>query len=151
MALKGDRFESVTDISYYKTDAVIERGKIVAHDTGGSGAAMDDALAKVKTVANTGNTPAGLILNDVVNLDLTRQHYNMHKDEVQLGSKVTLLRRGVVVTDAVSGTPTIGAAAHFDATGRLAVRGTATKSAQVGRFLSVKDADGFIKVEINIV
>lgn len=151
MALKGDRFEQVTDISYYKTDAVIERGKIVVHDTGGSGAAMDDALAKVKNVANTGNIPAGLILNDVVNLDLTRQHYNMHKDEVQLGGKVTLLRKGVVVTDAVSGTPTIGAAAHFVADGRLAARGTATKSLQVGRFLSVKDADGYIKVEINIV
>jgi len=151
MALKSDRVEHLTDISYYKSDAVAERGIIVAHSTGGSGAAMDDALAKVATVSSTGDLPAGLLLCDVVNLDLTRQHYNMHKDEVQLGSKVTLLRRGTVVTNQVSGTPVIGEAAHFAGDGRLTTSSQNAGSAQVGRWLSVKDADGYAKVEINIV
>ncbi len=151
MALKGDRVEHLTDIGFFKSDAVIERGLIVAHLTGGSGAAMDDSLAQVDTVAGTGDLAAGLILNDVVNLDLTRQQYNAHKDEVQLGGKVTLLRRGTVVTDQVSGTPVVGEAAHFDTQGRLTTASQKADSMQVGRFLGIKDSDGFVKVEINIV
>ncbi len=151
MALKPDRVEHLTDISFFKNDAVAERGIIVAHSTGGSGAAMDDALAQVADVAATSDLAAGLLLNDVVNLDLTRQHYNMHKDEVQLGGKVTLLRRGTVVTDQISGTPVIGEAAHFAADGRLVTSSESMVSMQVGRWLSVKDADGYAKCEINIV
>ena len=78
MALKGDRVEHLTDISFFKSDAVIERGLIVAHLTGGSGAAMDDALAQVDTVSTTGDLAAGLVLTDAVNIDLTRQQYNAH-------------------------------------------------------------------------
>ena len=151
MALKPDRVEHLTDISFFKNDAVAERGIIVAHSTGGSGAAMDDALAQVADVAATSDLAAGLLLNDVVNLDLTRQHYNMHKDEVQLGGKVTLLRRGTVVTDQISGTPVVGEAAHFAADGRLITSSQGTASMQVGRWLSVKDDDGYAKCEINIV
>lgn len=151
MALKPDRVEHLTDISFFKNDAVAERGIIVAHSTGGSGAAMDDALAQVADVGSTGDLAAGLLLNDVVNLDLTRQHYNMMKDEVQLGGKVTLLRRGTVVTDQVSGTPVVGEAVHFAADGRLVTSSELATSQQVGRWLGVLDADGYAKCEINIV
>lgn len=152
MALKPDRVEHLTDISFFKNDAVAERGIIVAHSTGGSGAAMDDALAQVADVASTGDLAAGLLLNDVVNLDLTRQQYNAHKDEVQLGGKVTLLRRGTVVTNLISGTPVVGEKVHFDATGKLTTASDpAGKSMAVGRWLGVKDVDGYAKCEINIV
>jgi hypothetical protein len=156
MALKPDRVEHLTDISFYKNDAVAERGLILAHSTGGSGAAMDDALAQVVDVAALTDEPAGLLMNDVVNLDLTRQHYNQHKDEVQLGGKITLLRRGTVVTDQISGTPVVGEKAYFDLAGSLVTESAATAQiavtgSAVGRFLGVADADGFCKVEINIV
>lgn len=153
MALKGDRVEHLTDISFFMSASTAERGYIVVHDTGGSGAAMDDgnALVKLPTAGISGTKPAGLLLNDVVNLDLTRQHYNMHKDEVQLGGKVTLLRRGTVVTNAISGTPTIGAQAYYNNNGQLSATNFQSNSTQVGRFLSLLDADGYCKVEINIV
>jgi hypothetical protein len=166
MALKPDRVEHLTDIGYFKSDAVIERGLIVAHSTGGSGAAMDDAAALVANVSKYSDAPAGLILNDVVNVDLTRQQYNAHKDEMQLGGKVTLLRRGTVVTDQISGTPAAGSGAYFGLDGKLfsedevpagatgAVGPDGRRSvlvAKVGTFLGVADADGFAKVEINIV
>jgi hypothetical protein len=110
---------------------------------------MDDANATVEYAASqSGTKPAGLLLNDVVNLDLTRQHINWHKDEVQIGSKVTLLRQGQVTTNKVTGTPTIGADAYYGASGVLTI--TSTNSTKVGRFLSTKDADGYIKVDINI-
>lgn len=149
MALKPDRVEHLTDLSYFMNETA-ERGIIVTHLAAGSGAAMDDSNATVQVANSTAELPAGLLLNDVVNLDLTRQHLNFHQDEVQQGGKVLLLRRGTVVTDQVTASQTIapGAAAHFTTNGVLT---TGTASVQVGRFLSDYDADGYVKVEINIV
>jgi hypothetical protein len=154
MALKPDRYEHRTDISYFMTDTA-ERGIVVVHDTAGSGAAMDSAKAKVKIPSTvSGTAPVGLLLNDVVNIDLTRQHINFHQDEVQSGGKVVLLREGFVVTNKVSGTPTVGAPAYYNLLGELCTTQTTAGSytqPAVGRFLSVKDTDGYIKVDIHIV
>ena len=151
MALRPDRNEHLTDLSFFMNETA-ERGIIVVHSTGGSGAAMDDSNAKVIAPATTvsGKNPAGLLLNDVVNLDLTRQHINFHKDEVQQRNKVLLLRRGTVVTDQISGTPTVGAKAYFVVGGTISASNQDSVSTQVGRFLSVKDADGYANVVINI-
>lgn len=157
MALKSDRVEAYTDISFFCNDASAERGVIAVHSTGGSGVAMDDSSAVVTaTVASpSGKIPAGLLLNDVVTLDLTRQHINWHRDEVQTGSKVTLLRQGQVTTNmVVSGVaPTVGQDAYFGVNGKLtnvSTAGATSSGVKVGRFLSVLDADGYIKVDINI-
>ena len=149
MALRPDRVEVVTDLSYFM-NATSERGILVVHDGGGSGAAMDDSAATVKVPTAFTQQPAGVLLNDVVNLDLTRQHLNYHKDEVQIGSKVLLLRRGTIVTDQVAAgiTITVGGKAYFDAVGKFT---TGTASAQVGRFLSTADSDGYVKVAVDIV
>jgi len=149
MALKPHRVESYTDVSYFM-NTTGTRGGIVIHNTAGSGTALDDGNAVVMypTGVVSGTKPAGLLLNDVVNLDLTRQHINWYRDEIQVGGKVTLLRQGQVVTDLVTGSPTVGADAYYNAYGLLTT--TSTNSVKVGRFLSVKDADGFIKVDINI-
>ena len=157
MALKPDRVEFLTDLSFFM-NVTGERGRVVIHDTGGSGSAMDDSSAVVKfptTNADvSGANPAGLLVNDVVDIDLTRQHINFDKDEVQKGGKVLILRQGTVVANNISGTPTVGAKAYYDALGHLTatrrVEGAAN-STQVGRFLSIKDADGYAKVEINII
>jgi hypothetical protein len=151
MALRPDRNEHLTDLSFFMNE-VAERGIIVVHSTGGSGAAMDDSNAKVIAPATTvsGKNPAGLLLNDVVNLDLTRQHINFAKDEMQKGNKVLLLRRGWVVSDQISGTPTVGAKAYFTVDGQISATNQDSLSTQIGRFLSVKDADGYAKVDINI-
>jgi len=157
MALKPDRVEFLTDLSFFM-NVTGERGLIVIHDTGGSGSAMDDSNAKVKIPtanADASGNAAGLLLNDVVNIDLTRQHINYAKDEVQKGGKVLILREGTVVTNLISGTPTVGAKAYYDANGHLTsvqrYESKDAQSTQVGRFLSTKDADGYAKVAINIV
>jgi hypothetical protein len=150
MALKPDRVEAYTDISFFMNETG-ERGGVVVHLTAGSGSAMDDGSAVVEYAADqSGTNPAGLLLNDVVDLDLTRQHINFHKDEVQKGNKVTLLRQGFVVTDMiVSGvSPTAGEPAYYGADGKLT--NVSTNSVQVGRWLSAKDVDGYAKVDINI-
>lgn len=147
MALKPDRIEHLTDISFFM-NTTAERGGVVSFVTGGVGAAMDDADAVVEyAVANTG-APAGVLLNDVVNLDLTRQHINWHKDEVQVGGKVTLLRVGQVTTDLVDGTPYAGDAAYVGPSGLIST--SSSGATKIGTFLSSVDSDGYAKVSVNI-
>jgi hypothetical protein len=170
MALKADRHELQTDISFFMNE-VATRGGIAILSTGGSGAAMDQSnalvtYAKVPTttaaMAISGIVPVGLLLNDMVNLDLTRQHINWHKDEVQKGGKVTLLRKGWVVTDKIypGNTPAAGGLAYVSHSGLIATSNHAVVAQDaddvlgvgrvVGRFLSKKDEDGYVKVEINL-
>ena len=150
MALKPDRIEAYTDISFFMNE-VAERGGVVVHLSSGSGVSMDDASAVVEYAASpSGTVPAGVLLNDVVNLDLTRQHINWHKDEVQIGSKVTVLRQGQVTTDMVvsEDSPAAGNNAYYGVNGLFST--SSTNSVKVGRFLSSKDSDGYVKVDINI-
>ena len=150
MALKPDRIEDYVDVSFFM-NTVAERGGVAVHVTSGSGVSMDDASAVVGySASQSGTVPAGLLLNDVVDLDLTRQHINWHRDEVQVGSKVALLRRGQVTTNMlVSGvTPAAGSDAYYGADGKLTT--SSTNSVKVGRFLGAKDTDGYVKVDINI-
>jgi len=163
MALKADRHELETDISFFYNAGTATRGGIVVLDTVGSGAAMDHAAAKVKyQTASCGNyadaVPVGLLLNDVVNLDLTRQHINWHKDEVQKGGKVTLLRKGWVVTNSVDTATGITAGqtayASSGTAGNLTAKAPSADDERerlvVGRFLSKADEDGYVKVAINL-
>lgn len=151
MALKPHRIETLTDISFFM-NTTAERGGIASVSTAGSGQALDDALAVVGYAAsNSGAKPIGVLLNDVVNLDLTRQHINWHKDEMQVGGKVTLLRQGQVTTNYIlpGVTPTAGLPAYVGASGYI---GTGTVNAvQIGSFLSSKDADGYAKLSVNIL
>jgi hypothetical protein len=156
MALKSDRFELQTDISFF-CDTVLTRGDVVVMNDGtGSGAAMDQGVALVKAEAgDAGSVPAGILLNDVVNKDLTRTHLNQHKDEVQKGGKVTVLRKGYVVTNAIDSnvTPAVGDVAYLSEleSGKISnVSANSYSNLVVGRFLSAKDADGYAKVEVNL-
>jgi hypothetical protein len=147
MALKPDRIEHLTDISFFMNQTA-ERGGVASYVSGGVGVSMDDANAVVEYAsAAASGVPAGVLLNDVVNYDLTRQHINWHKDEVQLGGKVTLLRIGQVTTDLVDGTPNAGDDAYVGDDGTIS---TSSTGAKIGTFLSSKDVDGFAKVAVNI-
>lgn len=149
MALKGDRHEFDTDISYFMNETA-SKGVIVSVNTQGSGSAMDSSFALATVKANaSGVFPLGVLLNDVVDIDQTRQHLNGHKDEVQKGGKVTILTKGFVVTDKISGTPTAGATAYLANSGLISAT-QAAGALPVGRFLSTKDADGYAKVSVNL-
>ena len=156
MALKSDRNELQTDISFFMNE-VATRGGVVSISTGGSGAAMDQGAALVTSTAASGKAPIGVLLNDVVNLDLTRQHINQHKDEVQKGGKVTILRKGYVVTNSLSCATDAeaGDVAYVQLDGTIANSGciddhTGRAGSSIGTFLSSVDEDGYAKVEINL-
>ena len=160
MALKADRYELQTDISFFYDDGAVTRGGVVVHDsTAGSGAAMDQGVNKViyKSTVTATDSPVGVLLNDVVNKDLTRTHLNQHKDEVQLGGKVTVLRKGYVVTNSIEGTPSAGDIAYVHNNGNISNGASiavatlvGSGNLAVGRFLSSKDEDGYAKVEVNL-
>lgn len=149
MALKGGILPISTNIDFFLNE-VAERGVFLSYSTAGSGEAMDDSAALATVAANpSGQQVLGCLLNDMVNIDQTRQHLNWHQDEVQIGSKVTILDKGWVVTNKVLGTPTVGQTAYLGNSGNV----TATQAAgapTVGRFRSVKDNDGYIKVDVNV-
>ena len=154
MALKADRNELDVDISFFMNETG-EKGQIVVLSTVGSGAAMDQSKNLVTIdKADTTNIVAGVLLNDVVDIDLTRQHINWHKDEVQKGGKVALLKKGYIVTNMIDGTPTKGALAYLDDsdTGKFSVEGNIATGDDtiVGRFMSSLDEDGYAKVEVNL-
>ena len=163
MALKADRYEESTDISHFYNEGTATRGGVVCLDAaalaGASGAAMDQGenLVSYQAAAVT-DVPVGILLNDVVNKDLTRTHLNQFKDEVQKGGKVSLLTRGWVVTSNVTGTPQAGKLAYADETGGTAgnisannaTTATASGNLAIGRWMSRKDADGYAKLYVNL-
>lgn len=151
MALKPDRIELMTDVSFFM-NTTATRGGVVSVSTSstGVGVAMDDANAVVTYASNpSGKYPVGVLLNDVVDLDLTRQHINWHKDEVQKGGKVTILRNGQVTTSNIAGSPAAGQTAYLHSGGNISSI-QLTGAVAVGQFLSAKDSDGYAKVSINI-
>jgi hypothetical protein len=151
MALKPDRIELLTDVSFFMSTTGT-RGGVVSISTAstGVGVAMDDADAVVAYASNpSGAYPVGVLLNDVVDLDLTRQHINWHKDEVQKGGKVTILRNGQFTTSNINGNPAAGQTAYVHSGGNISAT-QVTGAVAVGQFLSAKDSDGYAKVSINV-
>jgi hypothetical protein len=166
MALKPDRSVYQDDISYFSR-TVMERGGVVCQEpqtlttsnVPGSGAAMDTSAQKVAYASGisdiSGKIPVGLLLNDVVSIDQSRQILNTYKSEMQVGDKVTLLKKGVVVTNMItsnSATGTVPVAAYLYSSGLLTDKAgyAASGCPLVGTFLSRADADGYAKVQINL-
>ena len=168
MALKPDRITIDEDISFFNNDTTsvlnaskAERGGILCYSTAGSGAAMDDSAAVVTYAATpSGNVPAGVLMQDMVNLDLTRQHKNFYGDENQTGGKCNTLVKGTIVTNFIypGQTPTVGQIAYVAHSGYFAstdviVDDSANGAAvnrQVGRFTSIKNEDGYAKISVNL-
>jgi hypothetical protein len=157
MALLGDRYEVIQSIEYFM-DQVAERGGCATQLTAGSGVSLDQAAHAVSYAANpSGYTPMGILLNDVVDLDLTRQHINFHKNETQKGGKVTILREGWIVTNMVypGVDPSAQDLCYVSLSGYLNNTGESDASSAgadnpIGRFESTKDEDGFVKVYVKL-
>lgn len=153
MALKPDRHLFYDDIRWFCND-VTERGVILVHSgSGASGTSMDDTTNLV-TLPGTGSvsglSPAGLLLNDFVDIDESRFHINFQKDEMRVGSKAHLLKKGWVHTDQLKSgdTPYAGLPAYLGASGKVST--TSTNAARVGTFKGRKDSLGFVLLEVDI-
>lgn len=154
MALKGERQIIDADIRYTcSTEA--ERGVGVVHDTSGSGVALGSSAGNVKVVANpSGAKFAGLLLNDMVDIDETRYHRNFHKDEMKIGERCHIAKRGYFTTNKIIGTPAVGDVATLSSSGNFEpgkhASGGYVARPPVGTFTSIKDADGYATIELNV-
>lgn len=160
MALKGDRYELQGDISEF-ANSVMQRGGAVVYQTLGSGGAMDQSVSLVQYAnASSGQSPKGILMQDMVQIDPTRQHINYYRDEVLLGGKVLVLVKGYVNTNMlVQGAAPIavGDRAALSSSGFIVnitqaaeYAGTWNKALNppVGRFISTMDEDGYAKVSV---
>lgn len=154
MALKGDREIIETDITM-TCESVTERGVALVYKTAGSGVAIGASAGKAGLVANpSGSRVAALLLNDVINVDVTLFRLNPHKDERLVGERCPLVRKGRVTTNKVTGTPTSGATAYLTLNGILTPTRSATggevATPKVGAFAGAKDQDGFAAVDVDL-
>lgn len=153
MALKSDRKHIDSRIDFFMNETA-ERGGIVSISTTGSGAALDQAAQLATYTANpSGARPLGILMCDMVNIDLTRQKLNPYKEEVQIGGKITIWQKGEVVTNRIQPgiTVTAGQTAYLHASGFISNTNHLDHSNNVvGRFMSTKDENGYAKVEVNL-
>ena len=156
MALKAARVIIETDINYLG-QSVATRGCGFCVQNAGSGVAQGDSAGNAYLASSpSGLQVAGLLMNDIVNVDLTRYHLNFHKDEIQLGNRISLLRKGRVTTDQIypGVTPTDGKIAYLEASGlftpTISPNGGIVASPMVGRFRSSKDESGFATIDFNL-
>ncbi len=151
MALKPDRDLHLVDTIAWFMDEVAVRGGCVSISTVGSGIALDQSVNLVTYVAEpSGVNPVGVLMGDMVNIDQTRNHINHHKDEVQQGGKVRVVRKGWVVTDSITGTPTLGDTAFLGPSGNFVIDNPSLNHPVVGQFMSTLDEDGFAKVYVDL-
>lgn len=154
MALRGDRLVIETDITMTCPTATL-RGVVLCFSTQGSGVALGDSAGVADLFANpSGHSPAGMLMNDMVNIDQTRFHKNFHKDEVQVGNRCTLLKKGRLTTDQVTGAPAAAGTAYLTANGQLTPTLSATgglvATPRVGQFRGGVDESNFVTVDIDL-
>ncbi len=161
MALLQDRVIIETDI-YHTCPTATQRGVVLTEGTSGSGVGIGDSAGVADfpggstSASPSGYRVAGLLLNDMVNIDLTRYHLNFQKDEVQVGNRCTLLRKGRVTTNAIAGgvTPVVGDAAYLTTAGNLtntkSTTGGLAATPKVGEFRTGLDENGYATVDVQL-
>ena len=155
MALKPDRQIDANELGYYM-NAVANPGVIASISTASSGQNLDStANVAVVAASSSGQAPLGVLLDEVVNLDLTRVPTNWHKSQANIGDKVSIMRRGWVVTDCLAGAPTAGQHAVLASSG--CIEGVTDLNVHdhllqpvIGHFVSGPDHLGFARVYIEL-
>lgn len=92
--------------------------------------------------------PVGVLMSDVVNRDLSKQHLNFSANEVQIGSKIRIMVQGKLVISFGKGLRLpAGQPIYVDPkTGFLTWK---CLSVQVGKLRRPQDKDGNCLVEVN--
>jgi hypothetical protein len=149
MALSPSRQDLHQNVDF-SLNEVAERGKICCIVTGTT-AIGEVTAAAVPT--GVGVQPIGVLLDDVESLNYDRHGEYRQRNVVDVGSVVGLSFKGEFKTDQITGTPVAGNAAYLNVNGTLsAVQLTdgLTPAPLVGKFLSAADANGFVKVRIDL-
>ncbi|QEL19555.1 hypothetical protein [Limnoglobus roseus] len=128
---------------------------MLVHKISGSGSALGGTAGRADLLANpSGYKVAGLLLHNVMELDETRYYRNRHNGEMNKGERCTLLKKGRVTTNKVTGTPAVDDVAYLTSNGTLTPTVSATggvvATPKVGQFASLKNEDGYATVDVDL-
>lgn len=154
MALKSGglshRHETTMD---YVLDRAAEPGTVVV----ASGTAGRVDVVGVSQLGASGIYPIGVLLNTREEFNYAKELERVQYDTDDIGTVVTLLRRGELDTNMVvenGGSIVPGAPAYLAPNGNLgnAFLGPSGQEAdqRVGQFMSAVDSDGFVQVRIEL-
>jgi len=147
MALGPNRQVFQTTIDY-AVNVVAERGGILSYSATAGEALYD--------VDGSGALPLGLLLDDVESLNFDRQPEYLQRNVVDVGSTVGVANEGVFDTNmvVVSPAPAQGLPAYLHPGGQVGVTqlndGVGNLSPLVGTFRSAIDANGFVRLLVNL-
>lgn len=163
MALKPDRsYDGSTDITNFWISTATsgyattgEKGGLASVVTVGSGSALGVNYVDEPNVVSYANSASGAIVKGVLLQDVnaamsaTRDFPDYQTLEIRPGDKCTLVSRGWLVTNLISGTPAVGGVAYLGPSGYF--KTTQDSSApKVGRFETTKDANGYARVFVDV-
>lgn len=151
MAIKNTDYSAERHITYFASGTFDDGACLIAATGTYSGAALEHANRyAIAGASASGAIPLGISESKVVNYDLTRQKLNpFNPNEVQTGSKISIIKHGWVNTNFISGSPTPGANAYIHSGGYMSPT-QLTGYAQVGKFLTQKDGNGYATVQIDL-
>lgn len=154
MAIKGNRNEIETDITNRSTTVGTE-GQGFVFITSGSGVTIGDSANAVGNVANpSGYAFAGILLHEIASIDESKFHRNFQKEQMLVGERCTLGKKGQWYTDQISGTPTNGNTAYLTTncqfTPTVSATGGTVATPKCGKFMGAKDANGFVGIDFNL-
>lgn len=156
MSLKAMVSVDVYNTRYF-FNGVSEKGVVLSVGTAGSGVAIDNSfnVAVVAPVAS-GSKPLGILLDEFVNIDLTRFPINWHKQQAASGDKASICQKGYVTTDKIVAS-SINAGDFAVLYNNGVLSGVAPDASwnhvanpKVGVFRTNKDSDGFATVYVDL-
>lgn len=157
MALKPDQeYNETTSIRYFWSEMTgqetAERGGCASQESVGSGVALDDENNFAAYAADGSGAVALGILKQDVNppMTATRDFPDLQSGEKRPGDKVTLVRKGWMVTDMVSGAVTAGATLYLGDSGYMTATQVSAGHPVVGRIETTRDSDNFLTVFMDI-
>ena len=152
MALRGQSHRHETTMDFI-LDRAAEPGTVVV----ASGTAGKVDVVGADQITASGIYPVGVLLNTREAFNYALEYERFHYDTDDIGTVVTLLRRGELETNLVvenGGTVVPGAPAYLAPNGQIGnanLSTTAESEAQrVGQFLSAVDSDGYAVVRIEL-
>jgi hypothetical protein len=139
------------DTVRYALAEVAERGKIVCHVVGTTAAGEVTGLASETGAATS---PVGILLDDVESMNFDRHGEYRQRNVVDVGSVVGIATKGEFETDLVVGSPTQGQPAYLAASGWVSATqagaGTVDAAPRVGTFRSAPNANGFVRLYVDL-
>ena len=151
MGLRSTSHRHETTMEYILNRAAEPGTMVVASGTAG----LVDIVGAVQ-LSGSGIWPIGMLLNTREEFNYAKEQERVQYDTDDIGTVVTLLRRGEVVTNLVVANGGVaiaaGQPAYLAPNGNIGNANLAPSGGdqRVGQFMSAADSDGYVRVRIEL-